>query len=216
MSQVGGNNLAVKAPSQLWQTFIITLHQRQDVAFLWQRWMRTSCRHWCVLIVCVCLCVSLVLTKSFWEIPDPNSLLAKQKYSFLLSHSFFFLLVDLFFPPYYVLFTPLEVAWLALFFLVFQRPTLTRSQHVFLHPTAVFIIPAFACIPHTESLFCLERQKKTVMSTAPPTSSPDGRQCLHMHLKDGTHKDFRDIQLLDRLWKPDYHSFKNMAFRNRH
>lgn len=123
---------------------------------------------------------------SLWEKPDPNSLPANH-------HAFSFFLPPLL--PHYVLFTPLEATRLPLSFLLFHRPTLTWLQYVSLHPTAVFIIPAFACSPFTESLFCLERQKKTVMSKTPPTSNPDGSQSFHMHQRDATHTRFWDIQL---------------------
>ena len=76
-------------------------------------------------------------------------------------------------------------------FLLFCRPALTWLQHASLHPTAVFIIPAFAWIPLRESSLCLERQKKTVMSRTPPAGSPDGSQRFHMEQRDATHSKCR-------------------------
>ncbi len=157
----------------------------QDVAFLWRHWMRTSCRHQYVLLECVCVCVCVphqVFVGKTW----PQFLTSKPP------HIFFFLPPLL---PHYVLFTPLEATRLPLSSLLFHRPTLTWLQYVSLHPTAVFIIPAFACSPFRDSLFCLERQKKTVMSKTPPTSNPDGSQRFHMHQRDATHTRLRDIQL---------------------
>lgn len=71
VSRMLTSNLAVRAPCQLWQTFIIVLHQRQDVAFLWQPWMRTRCRHQCVLFESVCACLShqVFVGKNLTSIP---------------------------------------------------------------------------------------------------------------------------------------------------
>lgn len=110
---------------------------------------------------------------------------------------FFFFL----FPPslpHYVLFTPLEAARLSpspppppRLFLLFRRPALTWLQHASLHPTAVFILPAFARIPLRESSLCLERRKKTVMSRTPPAGGPDGSQRFRTEQRDATHSKFR-------------------------
>ena len=141
---------------------------------------------WEPAAVCVCVCVSLSFCgKNLTPIPTQQT-----AQHFLLSPPLLL--------PHYVLFTPLEAAQLSfplLFFLLFHRPTLTWLQYVSLHPTAVFIIPAFASIPFRERLFCLERQKKTVMWKTPPTGDPDGSQSLHMDQRCATHAKFRDIQL---------------------
>lgn len=67
-------------------------------------------------------------------------------------------------------------------------------QYVSPHPTAVFIIPAFACIPLRDSLLCLERQKKTVMSRTPPTSNPDGSHSSRTEQRNATPAKFKDFQ----------------------
>lgn len=90
-------------------------------------------------------------------------------------------------------------------------------QYVSPHPTAVFIIPAFACIPLRDSLLCLERQKKTVMSRTPPTSSPDGSHSSSTEQRDATPAKFRDFQSHKteaELRKHDYPFFVFSRFKN--
>lgn len=127
-----------------------------------------------------------MFVKSSWERPDPNSLPANRR-----AFSFFLPLL----LPHYVLFSPQTSLTPLFFFLLFHRPNLFWLQCVSLHRTAMFIIPAFACIPFRDSLLCLERQKKTVRSKTPPTSSPDGTHSFHEEQRDATHTKFRDIQL---------------------
>lgn len=95
--------------------------------------------------------------------------------------------------PHYVLFSPQTSLTLLFFFLLFHRTNLFWLQCVSLHCTAVFIIPAFACIPFRDSLLCLERQKKAVRSKTPPTSNPDGTHSFLEEQRDATK--FRDIHL---------------------
>lgn len=91
-------------------------------------------------------------------------------------------------------------------------------QYVSPHPTAVFIIPAFACIPLRDSLLCLERQKKTVMSRTPhpPTSNPDGSHSSRTEQRDATPakcRDFQSHKTEAELRKHDYLFFFS-PFRN--
>ena len=112
----------------------------------------------------VCVCSSSLCGKNLTPIPYQQT---AQHFLFFPPPVFFLIMFCL---------LPLKQPRLPHFFLLFRRPTLTWLQYVSLHPTAVFIIPAFACIPFRKRLFCLERQKKTVMSRTPPTGNPDGSQ----------------------------------------
>lgn len=88
-SHMWANALAAKASCQLRQTFIVVLHQRQDVAFLSPSWMRTSCRHQWMLLECVCLCVSSSLCgKNLTPIPYQQT----AWHFFSLFHPFFLIM----------------------------------------------------------------------------------------------------------------------------
>lgn len=141
-------------------------------------------------VCCLKACVRVFLTKSLWEKTWPQFHTSKPP-------GIFFFLPPL---PHHVLFTPLEAARFPLFILLFHRPTLTWLQCVSLHPTAVFIIPAFACIPFRVCLFCLERQKKTCnVEDTPPMSNPDGSQSFHIDQRDVTHQEFKGIHSHDTV-----------------
>lgn len=132
--------------------------------------MRTSCRRQCVLVgwVCVCVCYfsPSLCGKKLTPIPHQQTSLHSPSPPLLPSPL----------PPHYVLFTPLEAARLPVLLLLFHRAMLTWPQCVPPRPGAVFIIPAFACLPFRETLLCLERQRKTVVSKKrrlPPATQMD-------------------------------------------
>lgn len=184
-SRVRAINLAVRASCQPWQTFAIVLHLRQDVGLFRLRRMRTSWGHQCVPFESTCVCFSRLFVGKTW----PRFLTSKPPCALSL----------FFFPPSLIMFCllpskqpdSLSFPPPAQLFLLFRRPALTWLQHASLHPTAVFIIPAFAWIPLRESSLCLERRKKTVMSRTPPASGPDGSQRFRMEQRDATHSKFR-------------------------
>lgn len=163
------SNLAVRVPCQLWQTFIIVLHQRQDVAFLWQHWMRTRCRHQCVLFEC--------LLKSLWEKPDLNSVPANHPAFSFFSPLFLimFCLLPLKQPDSpFSFYSSTDPLWPGCNMCPCILLLCLSSQH----------LPVF---PSESACFVWRGKRKHVMLKTPPTSNPDGSQSFHIDQRDVTH-----------------------------